>query len=66
MSEIESILQTEQRTALTALADIQSIDALDAWKKTYLGKSSLVMTTFGKWAATPKKNAPWLERRSMR
>ncbi len=58
MSEIVSILQTEQQTALTALADIQSIDALDAWKKTYLGKSSRVMTTFGKMGTYSKEERP--------
>jgi phenylalanyl-tRNA synthetase alpha chain len=60
MSDIETELQTEQEAALEALEAVQGVEALDAWKKTYLGKSSLVMTTFGKMGSFSKEERPFL------
>ncbi len=58
MSEIELNLQTEQEKGLQSLAAINSLPELEAWKQTFLGKSSLVMTTFGKMGSFSKEERP--------
>ena len=58
MSEIELNLQTEQEKGLQNLAAISSLPELEAWKQTFLGKSSLVMTTFGKMGSFSKEERP--------
>lgn len=62
MSEIEMNLQAEQEKALRELAQIQSLPALEEWKQTFLGKASLVMTTFGKMGSFDKQERPLIGR----
>ena len=62
MTEIETQLQNEQQSALTNLGEVTSPEALDAWKQTYLGKASLVMTTYGKMGTFSKEERPLIGR----
>lgn len=62
MFEIENQLQEEKQTALANLAEVDSPEALDAWKQTHLGRSSLVMTTFGKMGTFSKEERPLVGR----
>ncbi|MDD2522832.1 MAG: phenylalanine--tRNA ligase subunit alpha [Anaerolineaceae bacterium] len=62
MTELESQLQNEQQGALESLAQVASLEALDVWKQTYLGKSSLVMTTYGKMGTFTKEERPLIGR----
>lgn len=62
MSEIEINLRDEQEKALQNLAEITTLPALEEWKQTYLGRSSLVMTTFGKMGSFSKEERPLVGR----
>ena len=55
MIELENQLLNEQQTALASLEQVESPEALNAWKQTYLGKASLVMTTYGKMGSFTKE-----------
>jgi len=58
MIELETQLQNEQQAALASLEQVASPEALEAWKQTYLGKASLVMTTYGKMGTFTKEERP--------
>lgn len=58
MLEIESILEQERQRALTALEQTQSQAELDQWKQTYLGKTSVTMSSFGKVASVAPQDRP--------
>lgn len=58
MSEIETNLHEEQQKALQTLEGIQTLTELEEWKQSFLGKTSLVMTTFGKMGSFSKEERP--------
>src|SRR5690606_30442116 len=62
MIELENQLLNEQQTALASLEQVESPEALNAWKQTYLGKASLVMTTYGKMGSFTKEERPLIGR----
>lgn len=62
MIELETQLQNEQQAALASLEQVASPEALEAWKQTYLGKASLVMTTYGKMGTFSKEERPLIGR----
>ncbi len=62
MIDIEIDLQKEQQAALESLERVESPEALDTWKQAHLGKSSLVMTTFGKMGSFSKEERPLVGR----
>jgi len=62
MTEIEKLLQEEQQKGLASLEAVTDAETLDAWKQNYLGKSSLVMTTFGKMGSFSKEERPLVGR----
>ena len=62
MNEIETQLQEEQQAGLASLERVADPQALDTWKQTHLGKTSLVMTTYGKMGTFSKEERPLIGR----
>jgi phenylalanyl-tRNA synthetase alpha chain len=62
MTDIETQLQNEQQSALASLEQVADPEALNTWKQTYLGKASLVMTTYGKMGTFSKEERPIIGR----
>jgi phenylalanyl-tRNA synthetase alpha chain len=62
MTDIETQLQNEQQSALASLEQVSDPEALNTWKQTYLGKASLVMTTYGKMGTFSKEERPIIGR----
>jgi len=62
MNEIETQLQEEQQGGLTSLEKVADPQALDTWKQAYLGKTSLVMTTYGRMGTFSKEERPLIGR----
>ena len=61
MAEEETLLQQLQAIKQQALEELQQVEdeaALQAWKITHLGRSSLVMQTFSKLPQLPKETRP--------
>lgn len=54
LQELEKI----QETALTALDKIEEEEALQAWRRTYLGKNSLVLNAFSNIASVDREIRP--------
>ena len=62
MTDIETQLQNEQQAALESLEQVEGQESLDTWKQTHLGKSSLMITTFGKMSSFSKEERPLVGR----
>mgnify|MGYP000985149235 FL=1 len=53
MTDRETQLENEKKEALTALGDIRTTEALEAWRIAHLGKSSPVMQAFSDLGKLP-------------
>jgi len=58
MLETEGKLQAELARGIEALQAVGNVESLDAWKQEFLGKSSLVMQTYGSMAKLAKEERP--------
>jgi phenylalanyl-tRNA synthetase alpha subunit len=58
MLEIEVKLQAELARGIEALQTVVTVESLEAWKQDFLGKSSLVMQTYGSMGKLAKEERP--------
>ncbi len=58
MLEIEEKLQAELARGIEALQTVVTVESLEAWKQDFLGKSSLVMQTYGSMGKLAKEERP--------
>lgn len=58
MLETEGKLQAELARGIEGLQAVGNVESLEAWKQEFLGKSSLVMQTYGSMAKLAKEERP--------
>lgn len=58
MLEIEEKLQAELARGIEALQTVVTVESLETWKQDFLGKSSLVMQTYGSMGKLAKEARP--------